>query len=122
MVARSLTWPHKRILRVLGKHVTLGWYEREDLFSVITYLQEQFGFTEYVFYSSTLRYEHSIIRFILWGRSMGAVAALMYVHECVALKIRVRSISYVLLFPHSALVVRNGFDPRLALLICGARH
>jgi pimeloyl-ACP methyl ester carboxylesterase len=45
-----------------GGVVTLGYYEKEDLRVVIEYLKEEYQFS----------------RFILWGRSMGAVTSLLY--------------------------------------------
>ncbi|CAG9330389.1 unnamed protein product [Blepharisma stoltei] len=48
-----------------GEYVTLGWYERDDVACVIDYLRS----TEKVSYIG------------LWGRSMGAVTALMHGHR-----------------------------------------
>jgi pimeloyl-ACP methyl ester carboxylesterase len=45
-----------------GNYVTLGYCEKEDLRSVIKHLKRDFG----------------LRNFILWGRSMGAVTALLY--------------------------------------------
>uniref|UniRef100_A0A6B2L4N3 Serine aminopeptidase S33 domain-containing protein n=1 Tax=Arcella intermedia TaxID=1963864 RepID=A0A6B2L4N3_9EUKA len=47
-----------------GKYISLGWHEKEDIKVVIEYLRQWEGFSS----------------FILWGRSMGAVAALLYVN------------------------------------------
>jgi len=44
-----------------GRYVSFGYYEQEDLTSILSYLRSQ-GLPEA----------------ILWGRSMGAVAALLY--------------------------------------------
>lgn len=46
-----------------GEFVSLGWYEREDLTSVIAFLRET----------------NRVSTVALWGRSMGAVTALLYV-------------------------------------------
>ncbi|PWA69534.1 alpha/beta-Hydrolases superfamily protein [Artemisia annua] len=45
-----------------GEHVSLGWYEKEDLKSVVDYL----------------RADGNVSLIGLWGRSMGAVTSLMY--------------------------------------------
>lgn len=45
-----------------GEHVSLGWYERDDLRSVVNYL----------------RADGNVSLIGLWGRSMGAVTSLMY--------------------------------------------
>ncbi|CAN0856216.1 Uncharacterized protein YqkD [Linum grandiflorum] len=45
-----------------GDHVTLGWYEKDDLRSVVDYL----------------RRDGNVSLIGLWGRSMGAVTSLMY--------------------------------------------
>ena len=45
-----------------GEYVSLGWYERDDLQDVITYLRE----------------ERRVSTIGLWGRSMGAVTALLH--------------------------------------------
>ncbi|KAJ9538402.1 hypothetical protein OSB04_031135 [Centaurea solstitialis] len=45
-----------------GEHVSLGWYERDDLRSVVNYL----------------RSDGNVSLIGLWGRSMGAVTSLMY--------------------------------------------
>ncbi|KAL5701655.1 hypothetical protein ACHQM5_026970 [Ranunculus cassubicifolius] len=45
-----------------GEHVTLGWYEKDDLTAVVNYL----------------RSEGNVSCIGLWGRSMGAVTSLMY--------------------------------------------
>ena len=42
--------------------MTLGYYEKEDLRVVVEYLKNEYQFS----------------RFILWGRSMGAVTSLLY--------------------------------------------
>ena len=47
-----------------GKYVTLGIKERHDIRNILQYLQSQYNFK----------------RFVLWGRSMGSVAALMYMN------------------------------------------
>jgi len=46
-----------------GEYVSLGYYEREDLATVIAHLRSSMG---------------SDVRIALWGRSMGAATALMY--------------------------------------------
>jgi alpha/beta superfamily hydrolase len=48
-----------------GEYISLGWHERDDLASVIDYLRES-------------PFNGPIA---LWGRSMGAVTALMHVHR-----------------------------------------
>jgi pimeloyl-ACP methyl ester carboxylesterase len=48
-----------------GEYVTLGLKEREDAEDVIDQLKENFG----------------LKNFFLWGRSMGAVTALLYGYE-----------------------------------------
>ncbi|CAI0560093.1 unnamed protein product [Linum tenue] len=45
-----------------GDHVTLGWYEKDDLKSVVDYLRQ----------------DGNVSLIGLWGRSMGAVTSLMY--------------------------------------------
>ncbi|KAI3524047.1 hypothetical protein L1887_02661 [Cichorium endivia] len=45
-----------------GEHVSLGWYEKDDLKSVVDYL----------------RSDGNVSLIALWGRSMGAVTSLMY--------------------------------------------
>jgi pimeloyl-ACP methyl ester carboxylesterase len=45
-----------------GNYVTLGYYEKEDIRALIEFLKNEFLFT----------------KFILWGRSMGAVTSLLY--------------------------------------------
>ncbi|OMO85444.1 hypothetical protein COLO4_21623 [Corchorus olitorius] len=45
-----------------GEHVTLGWYEKDDLKAVVDYL----------------RADGNVSLIGLWGRSMGAVTSLMY--------------------------------------------
>ncbi|KAL7597944.1 hypothetical protein Lser_V15G23457 [Lactuca serriola] len=45
-----------------GEHVSLGWYEKDDLKSVVNYL----------------RADGNVSLIALWGRSMGAVTSLMY--------------------------------------------
>ncbi|CAN1129537.1 Uncharacterized protein YqkD [Linum perenne] len=45
-----------------GDHVTLGWYEKDDLRSVVDYLRQ----------------DGNVSLIGLWGRSMGAVTSLMY--------------------------------------------
>ncbi|CAN1852360.1 Uncharacterized protein YqkD [Linum perenne] len=45
-----------------GDHVTLGWYEKDDLRSVVNYLRQ----------------DGNVSMIGLWGRSMGAVTSLMY--------------------------------------------
>ncbi|CAN0898547.1 Uncharacterized protein YqkD [Linum grandiflorum] len=45
-----------------GDHVTLGWYEKDDLRSVVNYLRQ----------------DGNVSLIGLWGRSMGAVTSLMY--------------------------------------------
>jgi alpha/beta superfamily hydrolase len=45
-----------------GEHISLGWWEREDLAAVIAHLR-------------TLE---SVSTIALWGRSMGAVTALLH--------------------------------------------
>ncbi|KAJ0724573.1 putative acylglycerol lipase [Helianthus annuus] len=45
-----------------GEHVSLGWYEKDDLKSVVDYL----------------RADGNVSLIALWGRSMGAVTSLMY--------------------------------------------
>ena len=48
-----------------GKYVTLGWKEQDDLKYILAYLSKNYGYKQ----------------FILWGRSMGAVAALFYMEK-----------------------------------------
>lgn len=45
-----------------GEHVSLGWYEKYDLNAVVTHLKT----------------ECNVGRIVLWGRSMGAVTAMLY--------------------------------------------
>lgn len=45
-----------------GEYISLGWYEREDLETIINYLRK----------------ERRVSTIGLWGRSMGAVTALLY--------------------------------------------
>ncbi|WCJ23655.1 alpha/beta-Hydrolases superfamily protein [Euphorbia peplus] len=45
-----------------GEHVTLGWYEKDDLKAVVDYLRQ----------------DGNVSLIGLWGRSMGAVTSLMY--------------------------------------------
>ncbi len=45
-----------------GEHVSLGYYEKEDLRVMVERLKVQYG----------------LGTFVLWGRSMGAVTALLY--------------------------------------------
>lgn len=45
-----------------GEYISLGWFEREDLEIIINYL----------------RAERKVSTIGLWGRSMGAVTALLY--------------------------------------------
>ncbi len=47
-----------------GKYVTLGFYEQHDVRAMIQYLESHYSFK----------------KFVLWGRSMGSVAALMYMN------------------------------------------
>lgn len=49
-----------------GDFVSLGWHERDDLEIVIEYLRGQ---------------RHRVSTLALWGRSMGAVTALMYAEK-----------------------------------------
>lgn len=48
-----------------GEYISLGWFEHEDLTYVIELLRDKFGFA----------------KFALWGRSMGAVAAIYALGE-----------------------------------------
>ena len=48
-----------------GDYISLGWYEREDVESVIEYLRKT----------------NKVSTIGLWGRSMGAVTAIMYGHR-----------------------------------------
>lgn len=45
-----------------GEYVSLGWYEKEDLKTVVEYLRSQ----------------RSVSTIGLWGQSMGAVTSIMY--------------------------------------------
>jgi pimeloyl-ACP methyl ester carboxylesterase len=45
-----------------GDHVSLGFYEKQDLLSIISFLQEL----------------GTVSKISLWGRSMGAATSLMY--------------------------------------------
>jgi pimeloyl-ACP methyl ester carboxylesterase len=45
-----------------GEYVSLGYYESDDVEAVVSHLRRSKGFTEIA----------------LWGRSMGAVTALLY--------------------------------------------
>lgn len=45
-----------------GEYITLGYNEREDVYSVINFLRKEF----------------KIKQFMLWGRSMGAATAILY--------------------------------------------
>ncbi|KAJ8612340.1 hypothetical protein CTAYLR_008362 [Chrysophaeum taylorii] len=48
-----------------GDYVSLGYYESDDVVSVVTYLKDSYGLNKYA----------------LWGRSMGAVTSLLYASE-----------------------------------------
>lgn len=48
-----------------GEYISLGWYEKDDLKTVIDYL----------------RLTQKVSTIGLWGRSMGAVTALLYVDK-----------------------------------------
>lgn len=49
-----------------GKYITMGMYESQDVVSLMNYIEYRFG---------------RVDEFILWGRSMGAVTALMLANE-----------------------------------------
>lgn len=60
-----------------GKYVTLGLSEQDDLDCVIKFLDEMFEFQEY----------------FIWGRSMGAVTALLYQSNQINHKLRSEKVS-----------------------------
>lgn len=60
-----------------GKYVTLGVIEQDDLDCVIKFLDEMFEFQEY----------------FIWGRSMGAVTALLYQSNQMNHKLRSEKVS-----------------------------
>jgi pimeloyl-ACP methyl ester carboxylesterase len=48
-----------------GEYISFGWYEREDVSAAIAYIQREFG----------------ILKFAIWGRSMGAAVSFFAIRD-----------------------------------------